>query len=123
MSRKLRLSLLTVALAAIAIATAGVVSAAPAKVVGTVGPGETISLRLGGKKVTKLKAGVAYRLVVSDRSDEHDFRITGPGVNKVITSVGFVGRKAVVLKLKAGAYSYFCMPHSDDMHGSFRVAR
>ena len=123
MSRKLRLSLLAIALATIAIATAGVVSAAPAKVMGTVGPGETISLRLGGKKVTKLKAGVAYRFVVSDRSEEHDFRIAGPGVNKVISGVGFVGQKSVVLKLKPGAYSFYCAPHSDDMHGSFRAAR
>jgi hypothetical protein len=37
--------------------------------------------------------------------------------------VGFVGQKTVVLKLKPGAYSFYCAPHSDDMHGSFRVAR
>jgi hypothetical protein len=122
MTRK-TLVLLVTGLAALSLALAGIASAAPPKVVGTVGPGETINLRLGGKKVAKLKAGVAYRFVVSDRSDEHDFRIAGPGVSKVLSGVGFVGQKTVVLKLKPGAYSFYCAPHSDDMHGSFRVAR
>jgi plastocyanin len=122
MTRK-TLVLLVTGLAALSVAFAGIASAAPPKVVGTVGPGETITLRLGGKKVAKLKAGVAYRFVVSDRSDEHDFRIAGPGVSKVLSGVGFVGQKTVVLKLKPGAYSFYCAPHSDDMHGSFRVAR
>ena len=123
MSRTTLFTLLATGLATIAFAIAGAASAAPAKVVGTVGPGETITLRLGGKKVTKLKAGVPYRFVVSDRSAEHDFRVAGPGVNKVITGVGFVGQKTVVLKLKPGAYSFYCAPHSDDMHGGFRAVR
>ena len=123
MKRTTLLTLLAIGLSTVAVALAGAASAAPAKVVGTVGPGETITLRLGGKKVTKLKAGVPYRLVVSDRSAEHDFRLAGPGVNKVITSVGFVGQKSVVVKLKPGAYSFYCAPHSDDMHGSFRAVR
>ena len=46
--------------------SAGTASAAPRTVVGTVGPGFTISLKLDGKKVTKLKAGVAYRFVIKD---------------------------------------------------------
>jgi plastocyanin len=123
MTRTTLATVLAVGLAAAALAIAGTAAAAPAKVVGTVGPGETITMRLGGKKVTKLKAGVPYRFVVSDRSDEHDFRIAGPGVNRVLTGVGFVGKKSVVLKLKVGAYSFYCAPHSDDMHGSFRAVR
>jgi plastocyanin len=122
-SRTMLFILLATGLAAVALSVAAVASAAPAKVVGTVGPGHTIDLRMGGKKVTKLKAGVPYRFVVSDRSQEHDFRVVGPGVNKVITSVGFVGQKSVVLKLKAGAYRFYCAPHSDDMRGSFRAVR
>ena len=123
MSRTTLFTLLAAGLAAVVLSVAGVASAAPAKVVGTVGPGHTIKLSMGGKKVTKLKAGVPYRFVVSDRSDEHDFRVVGPGVNKVITSVGFVGQKSAVLKLKPGTYRFYCAPHADDMHGGFRVVR
>jgi plastocyanin len=115
------ISLLALALAAAALAS--VAGAAPAKVVGTVGPGETIGLRLAGKKVTKLKAGVAYRFVISDRSEDHDFRLVGPGTSRVLTGVGFTGTKTVTLKLRPGQYRFFCAPHADDMHGSFRAAR
>ena len=116
------LSLLPAALVA-ALVVATVAAAAPAKVVGNVGPGHTIDLRLGGKKVTKLKAGVAYRFVVADRSEDHDFRLVGPGVNRVLTGEEFVGTKSVTLKLKAGAYRFFCAPHADEMRGGFRAVR
>ena len=76
-------------------------AAAPVKVVGKVGPGYTISVTVGGKKVTKLKAG-AYRFVVSDRSTDHDFHLMGPGVMKTLTTEDFVGTKSVVLKLRRG---------------------
>jgi plastocyanin len=91
-------------------------------VVGPVGPGFTISLKLDGKKVTKLKAGVPYRFTVTDRSSGHDFHLTGPGVNKVVTGVGFTGTKSLVLKLRKGTYSFVCDPHSSSMRGSFKVA-
>ncbi len=101
---------------------AGAATAAPITVVGKVGPGETITLSIAGKKVKKLKAGVAYRFVITDRSSDHDFRLAGPGVSKMLTGEGFIGKKTVVLKLKKGSHTYFCAPHSDDMHGSFSVA-
>jgi plastocyanin len=88
---------------------------------GTVGPGFSISLSSGGKKVTSLKAGT-YRLDVTDRSAIHDFHLSGPGVNKVITSVSFQGRKSVTLTLKPGTYRYICDPHASVMKGSFRVS-
>jgi hypothetical protein len=115
------LPLFAVVLVAASLAVAGA-AAAPAKVLGTVGPGHTIDLRLGGKKVKKLKAGVPYRFVISDRSEDHDFRLVGPRLNKVLTGVEFVGSKTVTLKLKPGAYRFFCAPHADDMHGGFRAA-
>ena len=96
-------------------------SAAPKTVNGTVGPGYTISLKLGGKNVTKLKAGVAYRFVISDQASIHDFHLSGPGVNKVITSVSFTGTKSVVIKLKKGTYRFVCDPHSGLMHGAFKA--
>ncbi|MGH3076742.1 MAG: plastocyanin/azurin family copper-binding protein [Gaiellaceae bacterium] len=108
--------------AAISLLLVATASAAPKTVVGSVGPGFTISLKLDGKKVTKLKAGVPYRFTVTDRSSGHDFHLTGPGVNKVVTGVGFTGTKSLVLKLRKGTYSFVCDPHSSSMRGSFKVA-
>jgi plastocyanin len=94
--------------------------AAPKVLKGSVGPGFTISLTSGGKKVTSLKAGT-YRFDVSDRSPIHDFHLSGPGVNKVITAVSFQGRRSVTVKLKRGTYRYVCDPHASFMKGSFQV--
>ncbi len=116
-------SLLLAALVAAALAATGSGSAATAKTVnGTVGPGFTIGLTMQGKKVTKLKAGTAYRFVISDRADIHDFHLSGPGFNRVLTSVEFTGTKSFVLRLKKGSYRFVCDPHSGIMHGSFRVS-
>jgi plastocyanin len=120
-SRK-TLKMLAAALATMSLVSVGAATAAPVKVVGTVGPGHTITLQLGGKKVTKLKAGVTYRFVVTDRSRDHDFRLVGPGVNRVITGEEFTGTRSALLKLRSGAYRFFCAPHADEMHGGFRVA-
>lgn len=98
-------------------------SAASSKTVnGTVGPGFTIGLTSNGKKVAKLKAGVPYRFVISDRASIHDFHLSGPGLNRVLTGVGFTGTKSFVLTLKKGTYHFVCDPHASIMHGSFTVA-
>jgi plastocyanin len=116
-------SLLLDAVAAAALAVTGSGSAAPAKTVnGTVGPGFTIGLAMQGKKVTKLKAGTAYRLVISDRSSIHNFHLSGPGFNRVFTGVEYTGTKSFVLRLKKGSYRFVCDPHSGIMHGGFRVS-
>jgi plastocyanin len=121
MSRMLPIAV--AALASALVITAAVASAAraPKTVRGTVGPGFTISLTLGGKRVASLKKGVRYRFLISDRSEIHDFHLTGPGLNRVLTGVDFTGTKSVVLTLKKGTYRFVCDPHSDSMHGSFRV--
>lgn len=111
---------LTALVAAVALVLSMPVGAAPKVVKGTVGPGFTISLSSGGKKVTSLKAGT-YRFEVSDRSASHDFHLTGPGLNKVITGVGFQGTKSVIVKLRRGTYRYVCDPHASSMKGNFRV--
>jgi plastocyanin len=107
-----------------ALAASSIASAAPAaKVVkGTVGPGFTITLTLSGKKVAKLKAGMRYRFVISDRATIHDFHLRGPSFDRVLTSVDFQGTKSYTLKLKKGTYRFLCDPHASFMHGSFRVA-
>jgi len=114
---------LLAAVAAAALAVAGTGSTATAKTVkGTVGPGFTIGLSLNGKKVTKLKAGTPYRFAISDRSSSHDFHLIGPGINRVLTSVGFAGAKSYTLTLKKGSYRFQCDPHASFMHGAFKVS-
>ena len=93
----------------------------PKTVQGSVGPGFTISLTLKGKSVTTLKKGAPYRFLISDQSSIHDFHLTGPGLNRVLTTVDFTGTKSFVLTLRKGVYRFFCDPHSSFMHGSFRV--
>jgi plastocyanin len=98
-------------------------SAASSRTVnGTVGPGFTIGLTSNGKKVTKLKAGVPYRFVISDRASIHDFHLSGPGFNRVLTGVEFTGTKSFVLTLKKGSYHFVCDPHAPIMHGSFTAS-
>ena len=111
---------MTVALLVTALVAVGSASAAPKTVNGTVGPGFTISLKLGGKQVTRLKA-TTYRFKVSDKSSSHNFRLKGPGYNKAITSIGFKGTKTVTIRLRKGTYRFQCDPHSSVMHGSFKV--
>ena len=107
---------LAVAAALLAVPT---VSAAGGTLQGTVGPGFSITLKQGGKKVSSLKAGT-YRIVVDDKSNIHDFHLTGPGVNKT-TTVGGTGTKTWTVTLKKGKYTYVCDPHAAVMKGSFTV--
>jgi plastocyanin len=119
-TRTRTLMLGAVAAAALAAASSGM-AAAPKTVTGTVGPGFTIGLTMQGKKVTKLKAGTAYRFVISDRSDIHDFHLSGPGFDRVLTSVEYTGTKSFVLTVKKGSYRFRCDPHAAFMHGGFVV--
>ena len=118
--RKLRVAV-PLAAVALALLVAGTGSAAPTSVVGTVGPGFTISLEFRGKPVTRLKAGVPYRIAVSDRSSIHNFRLRGPGLNRELTTVPFKGTRSAILRLGKGSYTFVCDPHASVMHGSFRV--
>jgi plastocyanin len=106
----------TVALAALgALAVVLPAGAATPTYKGTVGPGFTISM---AKKPTK--AG-KISLVVADKSDFHNFHLTGPGVN-VKTSVPATGSKTFTVTLKKGTYRFVCDPHASSMKGSFKVS-
>jgi plastocyanin len=95
-------------------------AAAPPKLVASVSDPLNISLTQGGKKVTKLKAGT-YTIIVQDKASDHNFRLTGPGVNKS-TSVDGRGTTTWTVKLKKGTYKYVCDPHAAFMKGSFTVS-
>lgn len=104
---------------ALALALPG--QAAAPRLVATVGPGDTISVRTAaGARVRTLRAGI-YTLTVRDRSEEHNFRISGPRVSKA-TGVEATGTVTWKVRLARGkVYRFVCDPHSDDMRGSFRV--
>jgi plastocyanin len=120
---KRRLLVLGVVVAAATAVTASALAqhVATPKLVGTVGPGYTINLTVGGKKVSRLKAGT-YAFVIHDRASIHAWSLDGPnGFAKDLTQVPFMGTKTVTLKLKAGKYKYYCPPHESMMFGHFTV--
>ena len=106
--------------AAFTVAAPAAAQPAATKLSATVGPGFTISLKAAGKKVANLKPG-SYTITIDDRSRIHDFRLSGPGLNKVISGVSAVGAKTVTVRLRAGKYRYVCQPHAGAMNGAFSV--
>jgi plastocyanin len=121
MSRHPLVATVALAIASLALAAPALAKPSATALTGSVGPGFTITLAQGGKKVTSLKAG-SYTITVSDKGKIHDFHLQGPGVNKVITTVPFVGKKSVTVTLKKGTYTYQCDPHAAaGMKGSFKV--
>ena len=114
-----RIALAAAAAASLAFAAAAQASTPVLK--GEVGPGFTIEVKQGGKDVKSLKAGT-YKLVVQDKASIHNFHLIGPGLNKVVTSVPFIGTKTVTVTLKKGKYTYRCDPHAaSGMKGTFKV--
>lgn len=96
-------------------------TASGTRLIGTVGPSFNITIKTpSGRLVTRLARGT-YTLVVRDRSSIHDFHLIGPGINRVVTSVVFVGTRTIRVTLRPGIYHYQCDPHAFVMHGSFRV--
>lgn len=87
----------------------------------TVGPGFTITLTtVDGTAVTSLPAG-DYKIAVDDKSDIHNFHLTGPGDVDVMTEVSEVTTVDWDVTLVAGTYNYQCDPHASTMNGSFEV--
>jgi plastocyanin len=105
-----KLFLVALVCAAVAIETAS--ASGSTKVLGTVGPGFTISLKsTTGKKLTTVKAGM-YAFVVTDKSSIHNFTVKGPGIsNRMITGTSFTGTKTAVLTLRPGKYTLYCTVH------------
>jgi plastocyanin len=109
-----------IVLAAAALASAG--TSKSAGLVGEVGPGFSIEVKLNGKDLKTIKAGT-YKLKVEDKSSIHNFHLIGKGLNKS-TSLSFVGKKVWRIRLRPGRVTYQCDPHAfSGMKGSFRVIR
>jgi hypothetical protein len=115
---------------AVALVAAGAAfsrSSATPTLKGVVGPGYTISLKKGGKKVKTLKAG-KYRIVISDKSDFHNFTLerekpSKPHMEKHITATSFTGSKTLVWTLKPGNWRAYCSVHEAQMHQDFKVTK
>ena len=110
--------------AGIAVLVPSAAAAAPVKLVGTVGPGFTITLTQGGKPVKSLRAGPVV-ITVSDKATFHNFMLeqeTGGKLRKELTTLPFTGTKTVTLTLGKGTYTFYCAPHEGGMFGTFSVA-
>ncbi len=100
--------------AALAVAVPAQAAATVGHLTGTDGPGFTITM-----SAKSVKAGT-YVITIHDKSNIHNFHLTGPGVNKK-TSVGGVGTSTWTVTLKKGTYTFVCDPHATIMKGTLKV--
>jgi len=100
--------------AALAVPGVAAAGARANTVIATDGPGYTITMN---KKT--VKAGT-YTIIVHDKSNIHNFHLTGPGVNKR-TSVPKVYTTTWKVTLKKGTYKFVCDPHAAIMKGTLKV--
>ena len=90
------------------------------KLVGTVGPGFSILLEFpDGRTVTQLDPG-SYEVTVRDLSEEHNFHLTGPGVDQ-FTGVETTGSVTWNVTFREGRYTIVCDPHPSQMVRVFPV--
>ena len=96
-------------------------SATGTKLIGSVASDDfTITLTTeDGTDVTSLPAG-DYTLEIVDKSDIHNFHLTGTGVD-VMSEVGEQEDEDYQITLVEGSYHFQCDPHSSTMFGDFDV--
>jgi plastocyanin len=115
---------LAAAVVAVAIVASAEARSSSTRLIGTVGPGYTISLKKGTAKVKTLKAG-KYTFVVTDKASIHNFTIErekgGPKIEKTLTGTSFQGKKTVTVTLKTGSWKFYCSIHEPQMFGFFKV--
>ncbi|MCP9486067.1 MAG: plastocyanin/azurin family copper-binding protein [Gaiellaceae bacterium MAG52_C11] len=90
-------------------------SAGGGEVTGTVGPGFDISM----SGTDELAPG-AVTITITDNASNHNFHLTGPGVDEA-TDVGGEGEESFDVTLEAGEYTFVCDPHASSMNGTFTV--
>jgi hypothetical protein len=110
--------ILILAALAAALTLAGPSAADNPGLVAIVGPGYNISLQDGSGNAVQHADPGTYTLVVHDRSDIHDFHLTGPGVD-VATGIEFVGDQTFTVTLQEGHYQFVCDAHIGTMVGTF----
>ena len=116
---------MTTRIALVTLLTALVLPAAVAqadnpKLVAAVGTNDAfvISLRdASGNAVTQLAPGT-YDIAVSDRSEEHNFHLKGPGVD-MSTPIGEKQETTWTVTIGEGRFTYVCDAHASQMRGYF----
>jgi plastocyanin len=104
----------------VALAAPGVANAQNPILRATVGPAAVITMTdAAGVPLSNIPVGT-YDIVVSDRSVEHNFHLSGPGVNQS-TTVGGMESLTWTVTLGNGVYRFVCDPHATEMFGSFTV--
>jgi hypothetical protein len=90
------------------------------KLLATVGPSATITLRsASGGALKSVKAGT-YSIVVRDRSKAHNFHLVGTGVNRK-SAVAGVGTTTWTLKLAKGVLRFYSDVAPSRVKGSIKV--
>jgi hypothetical protein len=108
-----------VAVAAV-LAGAGAAGAQSPTLFGTVGPGSSIKLTdASGSRVNHLDTGT-YTIEVKDLSAEHNFHLSGTGVDQA-TDVEGMGTTTWTVTLSDGRYRYQCDVHPTTIFGNLYV--
>lgn len=94
--------------------------AAVPRLLATVGPKSTISLRSAGGAVLKTLKPGTYSIVVRDRTKAHNFHLVGPGVNRR-SGVAAVGTTIWRVRLSAGTLRFFSDRAPKTVRGSIAV--
>jgi plastocyanin len=99
------------------VATAVAVAEGPV-LSGSVGPGFNISIRDAAGNALGNPAPGPYLVEVTDKSNEHNFHLFGPGVD-VSTNVDTLEDKSFQVTFADGIYRYICDAHPTRMVGQF----
>ena len=118
MTHRIRIILLAAGTALAALASPSI-ALAQTKLIGTVADPGTITLRTeAGAAVTDVPAGT-YTIEVRDQSINHNFHLSGPGVDQR-TDVETIATQTWTVTLQDRArYTFVCDPHNTVMRGSF----
>ena len=118
MTQRNRITLLAACTALAALASPSI-ALAQTKLIGTVADPGTITLRTeAGAEVTDVPAGT-YTIEVRDQSINHNFHLSGPGVDQR-TEVETIATQTWTVTLQDRArYTFVCDPHNTVMRGSF----
>src|SRR5215210_4094345 len=114
--------IVAVTLAAVAVGIVGARADAGAeatKLVGTVDPSATISLKHEDGSAVSTIAPATYDFEVTDSTSFHNFHLTGPGIDRS-TTIAETTTVTWTLSLGEGSYEYQCDAHAW-MKGAFTV--
>ena len=94
---------------------------APPKLLATVGPNNTISLRNSAGRVLKTVKAGTYSITVRDRSKLHNFHLVGKGINRK-TGKAAIGTVTWRVSLAKGALRFFSDQSPTKLKGSVTVS-